>query len=762
VSEAGRLIISGLSLLALFTALGIGPATVWGRVPAAFALAPVTGLALASCLTTTAILVMPMEIAAWALLAPLALASVALAALAGRRRRPNGWEIAVPASLGVLGLVLGVLPGLLRGTAGPFSLAITDVWLYIPHSLWLRDHVSWDGLSAGAERYDLQSVMGHSWAEVHGRIGVDAINAAASGLLRTGPDLTVMPLLAALFALVPLSIWAAARALGAGRGAALAGAIFGLSPAALAMVGDGALGNLAALVLAPPALLFLARAVVGGERGAIGLAALHWGGLLAVFPEFVPPMVAAAALCGIVLLARLRAGRLLTGFRLRTTAARLGLVVAGTLLLAPNATVRMVAQLLTLGQDAPIALQLPPRFLTLGNVGAWAFGLVHIYELPWFEQLPSGRRALAEGLPVVLGGLVLLGAIRRAPRNLVLVLAPVAAAVLFGFAAYRHYARGHCEYCLWKSLTLILPFLGIGVALGVHHSLTLVRSRAARVLVGAVLALAAGSVALADGKLTRAVYRTNAFVPASMRDLRDAVSSLPRPASVLIEGADSTWFQPTFFLPSVYYETRGIQGVSVSFDAPPETTLLLTPVRWPEPSGFRDTRRFYTSGYDYVVSPFNGVSSNRLLIARGGPVSLYRRAPIDVVISRTGWSLDPADAERRLPWVGQPFVLRISSPSARRAALTVRLTRPAGGRSTLEFERRGERLPATAPAPDRLCVDVVLARGQTEVSVRPRFEKLLVPPIRANFEAPLPRRPRLIGIRAVHAVPGRCPARGTL
>ena len=71
--------------------------------------------------------------------------------------------------------------------------------------------------------------------------------------------------------------------------------------------------------------------------------------------------------------------------------------------------------------------------------------------------------------------------------------------------------------------------------------------------------------------------------------------------------------------------------------------------------------RFYSSRYGYVFSGFAGLESGRRPLATRGTYTVAERAPIDVAVVRTGYSIDPADGARAIPWVTVPFEFWISS-----------------------------------------------------------------------------------------------------
>lgn len=752
MTERAQLLAFAVGLLVLFTALGSGPVLLFARpFPGRLALAPVAGFALSAALLTTTALVVPVEIATWALLVPLAAGSAAWAAWRLRSAHLDLAESTPPILLAGVALLLAVAPGLARGTLGPFSLAVFDAWGYIPTSLWLRENTTEDALAAGAKRFDLTSVVGHNFAAGDVRIGADSVNAATSTLFRVGPEATVLPLLAALFALVPVVIWAASRSLGLSRWASSLASIFGLSPALLTMVGDTTLANLGGIVLASGALLLLMIALDNGREWI--LASLVLAGLVAVYPEFLPPVIVVTGVGVAALLVARRRDPSGTAPSLAWLAGRLSLVALAAVAFAPYAAVRALGYVNSISSDDTWATSLPDRWLTLENVGAWAFGVLHLYQLSRFELLSEVKTAIAVGLPLCLAGLIAFGVARRPSRQTFLVFAPVLVAVGLGLAAQERYANGSCEYCLWKSLTFMLPFLGLGVGLGaqrlVHSPRTPRTAGVVRLAVAGLALAAAVSIAEADRKLVLAVERSEAFVSPRLRGLDESVSRLPQGAHVLIEGADAR-LVPPFELPAAYFETRALPERKVSFDAVAPAPAYLWLSAPPE--------AYYSPRYTHVVSAFGGVRSRRRLLARHGPYSLFARAPIDVVVSRTGWSVEPTQDSSAIPWITRPFQLRISSRPAQRASVVLRLTRPAGGGSTVVLRAGGRELPSSRSVDGvSVCAELRLNDGVTVVDAVPVFTLPVSFTPRATESEPVPPPPKVLGVAAIHARRGPCP-----
>ena len=697
---------------------------------------PVIGFAVAACLMTTSAWFIPLDIAAWAVLLPAAVASLAAAAVLRRHRlQATAHEVALPFAAAVIGGALALLPALLHKTQGPFSLIIYDAWGYAATSLWLQHHVAASSLS-GVGHLDLTLSFGRLIAGGYERIGVDSVVAATASLFRVDTAAMIAPLLAALFALVPLSLWFVARALGASRRGAGAAALLALTPALLSMVEDTALANLGGVVLVPVALLFVARAETRGRLADVVLGGLLVGALLAVYPEFFPPFALVLGL-GTVVLTLVRGPLGDVGRRFGHVVGRLALVALVAIAAAPYACYRAFSYLRFVSHPTGWDAGLPPRYFSVYDIGSWAFGILHLYELQYFATLSPVRLAFAISFPVLLIAVVVAGLYRRCVQGFVFVVAPVAVGVGAGLYAYRSYQGHHCQYCFWKALTEMLPFLLIGVAFGLDR-LGLARlGRGRQVFVGlpiiGVALLAFVVAARSDARLIRMTDSEASFYPEQLRALGPAIARLPEGSTILIEGT-STMARPPFMLPAVYYTLQG-RGRHIVFDAvqPAPAYLGVGPY----------ARRYYSAVYDYVVTPFTGVRSDRNVISRYGPFALERRAPIDVVVSATTWALPPHGP--RIPSLSAPFDLRISSRRSGLAALTLTLgTRADGG--TVALASRGEELQ-TRVSPDggTVCAEVRLRRGSTIVHATPLAPLGVTPPGQLGP----------VSIRGVRAEPGR-------
>jgi hypothetical protein len=753
VSEGLKVIALGIGYLVTFGAVGSGPALVLARsAESRLLLAPALGLSIAASVLTTVSLVMPMHTAAWAVLVPVAVVSLIVAVWRLRRDRVIAARgTAIAAAFLVAGLLLAAAPALDRDTAGPFGLAVYDALGYMQADLWLQGHSLLDDPPADAGRWDLSLAYGHALTEDNTRIGVSVVNAAGASLFGQRPDETLFAFLSMLFALVPVTIWIVSRRLGAGLIAAALGACFGLSPAIFTLVGDSALANLIAVVLAPLALIF---AVLGLERRDVRelvIAGILIAGLAAVYPEFIPPLVLSGAVGVALLTVRLlrRPGAWET---LRGLLIGLAVMAGVVLVLAPLAAFRAYSYLSRIGgEDTSVFAGLPPRFMTVENSGAWAFGVVHLYQLQRFDLFSPAKTALAVGLPIALAALVAVGALRTM-RTVSLVLVPIVVSIVLGLLAYGRYQSAHCEYCLWKSLTFMLPFLGAGLALGLDALWGFRWWRPAlRIGVAALAAVAVALLLRTDVKLVRALAHSPAAGETSLRKLDDAHVRLTDHPEVLVEGAEST-YAPKWTVPEAYYATRSLDDARPSLPLARDDALYLG-VGAGTPPG-----QFYDSHYRYVLSAFPGVRSDRKPLAVRGDYGLFRRAPIDVAVVGATTAIDPNAGRGTIPWLLTPVQLWISAPRAERAGVLLRLRHGENARPLLQLSQVGNPL-TTFHSRDRsqVCAEVGLRRGLTILTAEPAFPTQ-PPASRITEDDPLPAPPKLLGIDGIHVLPGGCPS----
>jgi hypothetical protein len=759
VSTVIQLTVYVLAIFGLLTAVGIGPAiALGGRIPAPALMAPALGLAILAAVLVSLSYGVTMSVAAWLVLAPLACASVLIALLVGRHGRIDVRELAIPIAISVLGLVLGCLPAVLLHTTGPTTLAVLDVWGYIPADLWLQHHTATASMPPGAVRYDLISSAGHYWMTGDQRIGSMAVSGALASLLQTSPDETHLAFLTTLYAMVPCSIWVLARAAGAGRLAAGVGAAFGLSPTLLMLVFDSTEANLIGLALAPLALLMIARAAMNGSFREAILAAVLVAGLIAAYPEYLLPYGLVSALAiGAATLGEVLARR--AGIRrIATIALRGAGILALALAVTPLASDRMRGFLPSV-RNVAITADLPDRWLTISDFGAWLFGILNLYQLPRFDLLSPSKTALAIALPVILTAIIIFGLAMRIDTERAVVAAGLIVPLPLGLYVYSKFQDGHCQYCMWKSFTFMLPFLGAGVALGTERVLALA-SRLAQGVRGKIVLVPFAGIALvtmaaignANIKLIEATYRSAMYFPTSLRKMTaDAKGVLPHSASMLLEGSDSA-HNSAFSMSSMYYAAHEMNDPRLSFDVDPFATYEIGSPLGPT--------AYYSPRYQYVLTAFAGIDNGRRVLVRHSNFALERRAPIDVAITHTGWALDPREGAAAIPWVSGPFTLRISSTQNVRTAITIKIRRPLRDHPMLQFLDARGRPVRTFRSQDgsSFCAVTTVTGGQA--TLRSQLILDQAPPVvgRATETDPLPAPGKAVGIAGIRATVGGCSA----
>ena len=507
------------------------------------------------------------------------------------------------------------------------------------------------------------------------------------------------------------------RGLGVSR---RAGAL-GLSPALLVLVFDSTEGNLIGLALAPLALVLAVRAAIGGSLGEGILSALLIAGLVASYPEYLPLFALVSALAIIVS----AAGEVLAR---RATARRFAVVIMrglaiGVVALAANpvSTHRMVAFLSGVTKNAMLS-DLPPRWLTFEDFGAWLFGVLHLYQLQRFDLLSPTKVVIAIGFPLLLTALIVFGLAKRMDVERAAVAAGLIVPLPLGLYVYSHFQGGHCQYCMWKSFTFMLPFLGIGVALGTDRVILLIarlkrglrRSALLYPLLGIVL-LSVVAMGNSNVKLIEATYYTTTNFPTSLRQVTaDARNMLPKSSNVLMEGSDSA-HNPVFATSAMYYAAHDMNNSRLSFDVDSFATYELG-----APLG---ADAYYSPRYQYVLTAFAGVDNGRKVLAHHSHFALERRAPIDVAIAHTGWALDPSEGATAIPWIAGQIALRVSSFRNARIAVTVTIRRPLHDHPTLQFVDSKGRPQPTSHSTDgaMFCTSTKVRNGQATLGVQPTF-----------------------------------------
>jgi hypothetical protein len=732
VPDQIQLVLFVLTWMAVYTALGIGPAWVLGRgMGSRLVLAPILGMAIGSSVFTTSYLVMSGRTAAFVLLVPMMVASLSWFAVAAARERPalDVRESAIPWAVAAGSALLAMSPALSRGSVGPFSWVLRDTYWYTQTAYRLRDHSYRDALTASELAHDLIGTSAAVTIQNGGRLGITAFYSTITALIDVPGDKTIFATVVVMFALMPLSVWWVARQLGGTRLAATVACV--IAPlVTVSLVVDSALGNLLTLIVVPPLILVVARMVSERSWPAVVIAGLLAGALVSSYPELVPFTVASlvlAAIIGFVYALRERRDELrslLLG-GLGRVAAAVGIMIA----IAPWTSYKLIDYLLVVRQSAPSFVD---RGLTPETTLSWLFGVRSIYEVEFNREIPlgAGGAVLAVLLPILLAVGALLGifAARVWLRSAVL-LVPIVVSLALGYYAFKTGAvGGDCQYCLWKGLTFQLPALAVAIGLGVD-ALWRLAARTDRVRYVAAAGIASVALGLAAVgyqavRQSQDVDAEGVFVPRQLRDTVDAVlAEVPPGSGVFLEGLEDTG-DAVAYIPAVYHVAKYIPDAKPFFDVDYNRGegfhILAQPsffLQLPPPESYADP------DYRYVLTAFSGLDSNRRRLAEEGRWAFEERAPIDVIVTRTNKIIGGADPEAAVP-VQPPadttFELWVSTPPARAGAghviaatsteVTTQPTFSAGGRALRTIWGDGG---------GRFCIDVDLAPGFTEIVSKP-------------------------------------------
>jgi hypothetical protein len=747
--ELARVILYPVGFLALFTALGAAPVVLLGRrLRGRGALMPIVGLALAAILLTDASPLIPMRTAAWAVLLPAALLSVLLALavrLSSGSFNFDKRDFGAVAVLSLSGSFIALIPALRAKTPGPLALYVYDALQYLSVDAWLRDNTL-EASVQQADTHNLALLYGHATLHAGGggwRLGADAVNTAASTLMQASASETQFALLAVFFGLGAAAAWFVVRSLGFSPFAASVSATFAFSAAFLVIVYDTQLGNIAGLTIAPVTVACFFHCVRTGDKSIFALTSITLGGLLALYPEFLLPTLAASlvAVLGAVIgdtrpLQPLSsvASRILTTFLF---------VIVLAVALAPVPAWRAANYLLAIVQGRQTNFGVP-RPIGVETFLPWVFGIAHLYELHDFEAVGSLAQAFALALAVAMAGAIVASSVGRRAAWVGFVATPIVVAFVIGVASGSYFSSGKCEYCQWKAWTFMLPFIGVGLGFVVNagqsltnrHTLSLSSQRRARwvvrLCVAGALAVPVYILGSTDARLIATAKSSPARVGANLRHMVSSASrARGRAAGIWLDGSDADP-APTFYVPATYQLLNEAGIERISFDA--RNPITVAYLGSPNPDQYRPD-------YTLVFSPFAGLQSARPTLARAGNYVLQRRAEIDVGLAGEGIVLDPRDGAHAIPWVAAPFELWVSSPSRRSGSIIMSLQRPSGSDAWLKLVARSHPLRIVRISDDVLCADVEFGAGRTEIGVIPTFE-------------PLSRSegiPKVLGIRSLRA-----------
>ncbi|MGP0053500.1 MAG: hypothetical protein ACLPZR_32310 [Solirubrobacteraceae bacterium] len=690
------------ALLGALLLLGSGPAAFLSdRFAAAsrIALAPGLGFCLGTCVTTTLLWFAPVNSTYW-ILAPLAVASVAVAAVrTARSHRGERWATRLPLrDVEALVLVAVAVTGPVNATlhshhtVGPALFYYTDGDNYIS----TQDAARTVSLRTAAANWNEHVRTGKPWGDYNqltwsfisqlgSNLDATPLDSSVNALLGLGATDTFAPFLTVLLLMGALGAFAAVRYF-TGSGtvvAALAGALFG-GALFLELWFDSFQAAIVANGLLAPAAVLFDQALLIRRRSALVLLGLLLATYLTVYPLYVPIVTLAGLLVMTWHAIRLRrAERPLKPLR-RPVALSIVAVAVMALAFDPVAVARDIHYYkLILHHQIPL-----PRVgwtLPIYEIPGWVGQTREFWALTGLWEGGLKQMLLGLVLPFVFLGFIVFG-LRRYPRALTLV---VIAAVASVFAEYAYLSQQNCTYCAERDLLTLGPVVAILIPIGLAALLSM-PSRWAKVAGVAGTALV---VAAVGQRVRIELIRFSDQSYFLDSGTRRVVESIPRGTGrVEVEGFGASVFAQAE-QPIVYHDVNWNSGGRASIIAGSDLSnaiqyLDLGAIHLPPAPPSFDPR------YRYVLTRLAGVATDRQVIAREGSVALERRVkPLDVTpyagLAVPYTSLDPGVAWVQTQYPLQMYVVGYDGERPAWARLTfqasvpVSVPRQAGVRSAL-------------------------------------------------------------------------------
>jgi len=726
VSTVLALLAREAGLLAVLVVVGWGPACWLPRDLAPFARAamtPALGLALSVCVLTTASWLIPMKVAAFAILVPLALAS---AAIGIARMRQDPWRLGRIEALSLAVVVVVVLaafntPLVAQRSLGPIGYQVYDAPNYVAlidglaqHSL--RQHVwgaPWDFTARIGEVFGALGVQ---------QIGFDAVAAAANSLFGLHASTTQ-----SAFTIVLLLVGAL------GSAAAVAGLAPRASPLVLMLGGllyagpltfqlflDGSEAATAGLSLIGP-LGLLGTRLVRGPTGwaSMGLFGLLIAAIYTLYPLFFPPFAITAVIC-IAVVAIPRAISGLRSHSLSTQIVRpaLPLLALGVtaVALSPYAFVRDVRYWWRTATSDAVFSGLPQFDLPFPVLPSYVLQTREFYYLPHLSDVNVQQWLLGDVAPLLLLALICVGIWRFRAAAII-----AGGVVVAALVAYYSSTRADCSYCVQRSVLPIGAACAILMAVGVAAIAKpgRMRDRLAAIVAGVVvLALVAhaGSVVLRRG-----VYGAYMF-PRAAQAVADDLHG--RNGAVFLEGFGASLAAPAEFQ-AAYHAANEASSGRLDFPTETDDYVGLAYLGGPRPA----TTKEYTPDYRWVYTRLADINTDRRVVDRDGPYAIEeRRAPLDVAIIN-GVAVNAATKDKRgRAYVQGPMTYWVSATNSRPAWLRLqfgglsrpRITTPRNGRVVYERGVPMVCVPVSTTAPLRR-VTVALAKVKPSLGPAPEF-----------------------------------------
>jgi hypothetical protein len=675
------------------------------------------------------------------------------------RARLSARALIAPA-LAVIGpMALFLTPFVLGRTLGPVALYANDPWYwYVPMETYLSDYEVGQALDRGFLAAPLQiSDLLH----LGSRAGFDATIAAIGGVTGLAPDQLFTPTIAAVVGTMGATVYyLARRVIGGARWVAVGAAWLTCTSVVLVPAFEGSGRALIAYTLFPVALYATWKAITRTTGYAtIGLAGVAVAGLVSAYSEGIPALVLAlVALLTWALLWRPQTAGADNGstenqpkrsaILLRFTA-----IPVLAFALSPIAAMRAIE---FLRGSSGIVAGSPSWGVVADNVFPWVFGLRNLFE--------SRRQALLEPEKLVVlyalvaAGLMLVALgmryIKREHRAWLI----SGAGAIVALSAWLYFGE-HCDYCWYRSLAFLAPFLGILVAAGLG---ALVRqARGSRKATRTWLAWAGAITALlfvaAVGRTSLSTITTASgsqmMTSAETRAIRPFLQDMPRSKPVLVEGTDSGPWMTAWFWSNLATMLTANAGRLPVYDRSVGTFVNYGNVR----RGIEIDP--YRPDYSEVVTPYGGIKGPRRVELTSEDLVVMRRGPIDVSPQMKGrWSRDPREpAATAIPHISGDFDLVVAGPPATDVAVSVTLEGPVAGSARFAATSPGgiglpTRVARPRPSTQTICILAKSGpRGTARITLTPRQPLPILVPGYVQPDEALPALPKDLNLVALRA-----------
>lgn len=664
------LLIRESALLLILLALGIGPASFLSERfdPASrLALAPILGFCVGTCITTTILQFVSADQTYWALI-PLTLLSVGIAGWQIRRSgNLSSWQLRLR-DLAQLFLVCIVVAGPLtytlhrHHTVGPAAYSFTDVDNYVGEqdgaqtTSILKATSAWGQYQRTGDRFaDIAQWDWSFFSSFNANPNATPLDANVNAALGLGATDTNSAFLIVLLLIGALGAFATVRYVTRSETwmAVLAGALFG-GPMFLELWFDTFQAAIIALSLVMPAAILGSEVLRSHRKADLVLFALVLACFLADYPVLFPILVVTAVLVlGWHALVIRHDGRHLRPF-LPTIAASIGLIVILVIVFDNINFVHSFSYYHKL-IDNTVPLPRVGFHLPLEVLPGWLLQTREFWYMPSLG-IDMKQAVLGGIIPLVLLGFIVIGIRRHRIALSLVALAGVCALA----AEYAYTSREACTYCAERDLLPLGPILIVLLALGLATLLAMPRRW------GRIIGLiGVGLVIVAIGQRTRVElmrFSNGSYFLDSAN--RSVLSRLPSNVKALqTEGYGET-LSAQAENPLVYYladeHVRGRTSIVLGSNLNYAISYLdFGTVETPGPEFHPD--------YDYILTRFAGIRTDRRIVARSGGIALEQRtARLDV----TPYSGLEAPLERLdtsgTAWVqpGQPLQLYITGAAS--------------------------------------------------------------------------------------------------